>query len=68
MSAIDTSRRKLDLGRVFGDTAGVIRRQAVPLLGVTFVRPCASTSTGRQPGPEIIYRPSTAPSGRGSPG
>jgi hypothetical protein len=37
MSAIDTSRRKLDLGRVFGDTAGVIRRQAVPLLGVTFV-------------------------------
>ncbi|CAN7631753.1 hypothetical protein LJR225_004867 [Phenylobacterium sp. LjRoot225] len=37
MTAVDTSRRKLDLGRVFGDTFGVIRRQAVPLLGVTFV-------------------------------
>lgn len=37
MTAIDTGRRKLDLGRVFGDTFGVIRRQAAPLLGVSFV-------------------------------
>lgn len=32
-----TTGRKLDLGRVFSDTFGVIRRQAAPLLGVTFV-------------------------------
>jgi hypothetical protein len=37
MSAVDTSRRKLDVGRVFGDTFGVIKRQAGPLLGVTLV-------------------------------
>jgi hypothetical protein len=38
MTIADVNRRKLDLGRVFGDTFGVIRRQAGPLLGVTFVR------------------------------
>ena len=37
MTIADINRRKLDLGRVFGDTFGVIRRQAGPLLGVTFV-------------------------------
>lgn len=37
MTLADASPRKLDLGRVFGDTFAVIRRQAVPLLGVTFV-------------------------------
>jgi len=37
MTIADVNRRKLDLGRVFGDTFGVIRRQAGPLLGVTFV-------------------------------
>lgn len=37
MTFADTSRRKLDLGRVFGDTFGVIRRQHVPLLAITAV-------------------------------
>lgn len=37
MTAVGAGRSKLDLGRVFGDTFGVIRRQAVPLLGVTFL-------------------------------
>lgn len=37
MASTDATARKLDLGRVFGDTFGVIRRQAGPLVGVTFV-------------------------------
>lgn len=37
MTLADANGRKLDLGRVFGDTFGVIRRQAAPLIGVTFV-------------------------------
>jgi uncharacterized membrane protein len=37
MSMADASKAKLDLGRVFGDTFGVIRRQAPLLVGLTFV-------------------------------
>lgn len=37
MTLADASRRKLDLGRVFGDTFAVIRRRAGPLIAVTFV-------------------------------
>lgn len=37
MTSIDRARPKLDLGRVFGDTFGVIRRQAVLLIGITLV-------------------------------
>lgn len=37
MTDIAPGKRKLDLGRVFGDTLNVVRRQAPLLLGVTFV-------------------------------
>jgi len=37
MSAVEFTGRKLDIGRVFRDTFGVIRRQARLLVGVTFV-------------------------------
>jgi len=37
MTTVEAGPRKLDLGRVFGDTFGVVRRQATPLIGVSFV-------------------------------
>jgi hypothetical protein len=37
MTLADASGRKLDLGRVFGDTFGVIRRQAGPLIGASLL-------------------------------
>jgi len=36
MSMTDVDKRKLDIGRVFGDTFGVVRRRGLLLLGVTF--------------------------------
>lgn len=61
MTLAEASTRKLDLGRVFGDTFGVIRRQAVPLIGVTFVAGYLPSIVGGLLNRKALVASATAP-------